>query len=56
MHVFFFLIAEKFAHLILPKLEKSYPYDFKVLLLTYKALNYLAPNYLKELVVRSQHN
>src|SRR4029434_9703341 len=25
--------------------------DFKVLLLTYKALNYLAPNYLKELVV-----
>ena len=43
----------------MPKLEKSYPSKIqknkstltKLLLLTYKALNDLAPNYLKELVV-----
>src|SRR4029434_9379402 len=41
------------SHLYLPLhwLPVKSRIDFKVLLLTYKALNDLAPNYLKELVV-----
>ena len=39
------------SHLYLPWLPVKSRIDFKVLLLTYKALNDQAPNYLKELVV-----